>query len=176
MDIPRDLAPVLPRYFDELANRRVVFSLGVIGYAVLVYGCVRYPNGWIRILPALLGPILAAIFLSIRSWNPYKSMYVSSSDPIIRDPRAQKLVQLLRSGRARQAVWRTAIAHSLGLFSVSSMIAMLSSRPRSWEFAFSEILAVSFVVGILSLGWIYHFLVYWVIREWKLQQQPGAAS
>jgi hypothetical protein len=166
MDIPRDLAAISPKYFVELGDRRIVAFMAIIAY-VGVYAFATGPNGWVRVLPPVLGPILAALFLTARPWDPYKSIDVSKSDPIIVDPRTERLRSLLRSIDALRIVWRAAAVSTIVLGSLAFLTATLAENPRSWDFKPSEVLIPSVCLGVFALGWMNHCLLVWLVRIWR---------
>lgn len=165
-DIPRDLAAVCPKYFVELGSRRVVGFMIPIAY-IGVYAFATALNGWVRLLPTLLGPIMAGIFLTVSPWDPYKSMYVSKSDPIIADPRAAQVRMRLRSNAARRIVWKAAALSTVVLAFFVFVTSVLAKPPRSWDFNFGEVLIASGILGMFSMGWMFHSLLHWLVRAWR---------
>jgi hypothetical protein len=163
MLIPDDLKRYLPRFEQELADRRQMIFPGIVLYGVAVYVASMSPNGWERVVPPGVGPIVAAIFLTLRPWNPYNSFYASlagiSSETVENDRAAQRLLALLRSAAAKRVIWRTAALTSasflLGVWSCS----VFTGSPSSWAVRYVDVIGFVFVQALLSLGPLYHYLL-----------------
>jgi len=171
MLIPKELKRYLPRFEQELVDRRQMIGLGVVLCGISVYLFSRFPNGWVRLIPPAAGPIVVAVFLTIRPWNPYGSLYASlagiSSETVKDDPAAQRLLTLLRSADARRVVWRTAVLTSLSLLSLVWLGATLTDAPSSWDVPYFG-LAVFVVVQALLSGHLFlHCLLRWALQAWR---------
>ena len=113
MRVPAELKRTIHPIMVEHVNSRVFSPIVLI--LVLVYGfaCSTLPNGLTRFAPPTLGPIFIGTLFFLRPWNPYRSLYarrmgIQSEADVTDDGAAQRLLQMLRSRRARNplvALW-----------------------------------------------------------------------
>jgi len=170
-EVPADLRRLLPRFIQEFADARFMLITGCSVYAPLVYAFAKFPYGWERLVPPVMGPIIAALVLTIHPLNPYRSLYASleriGTDSLEHDPAAQRLVRMFRSGRANRSVWQTAGMTSLTFFVLVVLTSRFMSPPLSWNIRFESIAGYSGLWAILSLVFLYHRLLRWAFREWS---------
>lgn len=171
MLIPGDLKRYLPRFEQELADRRRMIDPGIVLYGVSVYVASVSSNGWERVIPPGVGPIVGAVFLTLRPWNPYKSLYASlagiSPETVKKDGAAQRLLGLLESAEAKRVLWRTATLASASFLLGVWFCSVFTGSPSSWAIRYFVVLFFVFFQALLSLGLYYHFLLRWAIRVWR---------
>ena len=176
MLIPAELARHLSRFEQEFVNRRQMIGPGIVLYGILVFIFSRHPNGWVRFVPFLLGPLAAALFLTLRPYNPYKSLFASlagiSPETVKHDPAAQRLLALLRSPRAMLTIWTTAIGTSVTFLLLGWFGSRLAGMATSWEVPYFGLFVAVLLQGGMSLGVLYHCLLRWAVRTW--QAESGA--
>lgn len=76
--VPKELQRSLPRFFQELADPRAMSWTVVAVLVALTYVFARFPNGWVRFIPPVLGPFVGASFATARPLNPYNNLFASS--------------------------------------------------------------------------------------------------
>jgi hypothetical protein len=173
MLIPPELARHLPRVEQELVNRRQMIGPGIVLYGISLFMFSRHPNVWVRVVPFLFGPPVAGLFLTVRPYNPYKSLFASiagiTPETVKDDPAAQRLLALLRSSGARHTIWTTAIGTSITFLLLAWIGSTLAGRATSWEFPYFALSMAVLLQGAMSLGVFYHRLLRWAIRAWQAE-------
>jgi hypothetical protein len=138
-----------------------------------LYGSPRFPNGWIRYLPAFIGPLLTTAFFFVRLWNPYKSYFAKRNgygeEAVKDDPAAQLLIQMTRSRAARFLVLRTGLITTLALSTLAFILAAFQAPTSNWDFSPVRILLASLLWAGVA-GWVLLFaLMRWSIAMWKVE-------
>jgi hypothetical protein len=151
MKIPSELRRSIPPVVQELADGRIVSFVVAVMLVPCLYGSPRFPNGWIRYLPAFIGPLLTTAFFFVRLWNPYKSYFTKRNgygeEAVKDDPATTTHSDDSFTGREvpRSPHWADHHAcvehtgvHSCGLSSTDEQLELLSRTDT---------------LGIAPLGW-----------------------
>jgi hypothetical protein len=171
--IPRELRRSIPPVVQELADWRIVSFVVAVMLVPCLYGSPRFPNGWIRYLPAFIGPLLTTAVFFVRLWNPYKSYFAKRNgygeEDVKDDPAAQRLIQLTRSRAARLLVLRTGLITTLALSTLAFILAGLQAPASNWDFSPARIFLASLLWAGVA-GWVVMFdLMRWSIAMWKVE-------
>lgn len=152
MQIPPDLRPVLPWYFHDLGNRRIMIPLTLVCVGPVAYLCGTYANGWVRLLPALFGPFFAGLYLTLRPWNPYKNAFMSESNYPAANAKAQLLIALFATSGARKTIWKGVAALIFAFLSIVLFGSLVAGPARFWELWDDDIAVLIFAFAGVSLA------------------------
>ena len=159
---------LLPRIVREFTRPSVVALIYVGCLPILYYGLARAHNGWLYLVPPLLGPPLGAVFLVVRPFNPYRSVYAALEHIEDRprfDQNAGRLIARLASPSAR-AILCWSAAGTSGLFGVVSIVvASLQDAGVPWDFRPLSLVALTVIYAIFSLAGHYHLLLRWALSS-----------
>ena len=158
--------------FKEWASRRVITLFCSIVFSLVFFGLTRMSNGWLYLVPAIVGPLLGALFVLLRPLNPYESLFANLEHMNREDKRSDwpgnRLVEVLASGAAKRLAIRTGVMTSLVLGGVAFGISWLSKNV-AWSLDVGAVAVVTVVFAIFSLGIQYHVLLRWAFRSWDVQ-------
>lgn len=167
--LPKDLQGRLPRMIEELAGRITATIFTAILFSML-FLFIKFHNGWLYFVPSAVGPLLAALFLMARPFNPYQSIYAHYEGMEALDVRgdasAKRLVTLLKSRKANWVLLRTGVLISTSLSGITWAVSSLVPGPLNWSFNAGAVLTFTLVVGLFSAGLHGHFLLRWAFRVW----------
>jgi hypothetical protein len=158
--------------FEELSNgwtMTVFISIMVCLFYLLFL--IRLHNGWLYLVPSVMGPILGAVFLMIRPLNPYRSLFADlegkDEEHIQSDPAAVRMMTLLGSRRAKRVLISSGTLSAVLLCIISWGISVVVDRPLNWTFDVGAVVTVTVIFAIFSLGPHCYFLLRWVFRSWN---------
>ena len=141
-----------------------------------IFGPVVGPpdhNGFSCILVPLFCPLISAILIVLKPFNPfngYVSLFSGVSKLDESGPEERRLIELFDSKEARRFIWITAAKLS-GLLFVATIIVMLSVRNSlNWSFQ-SPGFGGSLLCGFMG-SWLILFpkQVYWGLMTWATRE------
>jgi hypothetical protein len=163
-----------------MADLRTFWTLFGMGLAVaMLHGpIVGRPdyNGIRYLLGPWLCPVAGAAYYFLWPFNPYR---VTAADRIagpftcnVRDPDAQRLIQVFQSKAARRFLVRAMLKISGQLFGIMVLLAILHSRSLTWTLT-SFWLAPGLVVGGFASSIVVGVeLINWGLRRWQSDAGP----
>ena len=172
MEFPEELRRSVPRMIRELADRRFI-AVVLLAYAPLLYRHTTDPSGWQTLIPCVAGPLLAALFLTLRPLNPYESLFAELEgktwESMNDDPAAQRFVMLLGSGDAKRLTWKTGTLSSAAFSLIVWLGSTFVETSKSWDHGrktYEAVLILSLLWALLSAPLLYYALLRWVLRQW----------
>ena len=150
MQMPRELKRQVPSLVQEIAEGRALASMCLIIYGILfVKVLLNDPNGWVTITAPALGPLCAAVYLSVRPLNPFENLHAVregiSERKALSDPAARWLLAFLRSPQATKATWRAAARLSCELLLLAVAGSLVVGRTRDWTLEVSNLIGTVFL-------------------------------
>ena len=173
MRVPAELKRTIHPMMVEHVNLRVFSPIVLILVMVYGFACSNIPNGWTRYVPPVLGPIFIGTLFLLHPWNPYRSLYarrmgIQSEAAVADDCAAQRLLQMLRSTRARilslQYGFMTALLFELAM----CVIIPFRPAPRHWTVSAYEILVFTIPWSAFAIGVHNTLLFRWACQSWKM--------
>jgi len=168
--VPPALRGKLPRVVQEFSDRRNAFGLCALIFSGVCFGFRGAHNVWMYTIPPLVGPLLTVLFVVLRPFNPYRSIYARAERMWAADTKSHgaesHLVELLRSKRARRVSVRVGLLTAGSLSAVSLCVSLLTQGSLRWSFDFTSVLVATLMCAIVSFGLQVHFLLRWAFGAW----------
>jgi len=165
----------LPRLMREFGESNATLACYLALLVVVALLVSRDARIWSLVLPPVLGPFAAAIYLWISPLNPYKI----SAHGVDNDAMAQRLITLLRSKEAKRHSLRTALVMSPLLTGCTLLMARVQ-KPIAFSFDRSQdfqlIIGGIFVLGLGCLAVEMCFLLRWAFPRWDAEDSRGSLA
>lgn len=159
--------------FTELADWRVCALVSLIYLGLVSYALAKVGNGWMYVIPSLLGPLLATAILVLRPLNPYSSIYAQFDKDLNSGPDRGarcRLVAMLSSYAARRRTILSGIATAVLLFSTYAGYAYVARAMLDWSVQVGGLLGGTLLFTALPVIVHVHLLVRWAGQMWARER------
>jgi hypothetical protein len=172
-EMANELRRLLPRPIQESTDWKLTFGVAGFLFGLFFHILMKSSNLWVLFVPVGGGPFLAALLFALHPYNPYRNLWARrqglTDDDIKGDVAARRLLELLRSAKARRVALRTGF-YTMGILClVMSTITVLRTGPFAKSFDIYQIgvLVSSTFLFFVPSGYLQvYFVLRWAIHEY----------